>query len=364
MYLFDKTPLDVKITSKGYNIFGCDQFEEIDLGVYMIKSHGTDFIKESTTKHKDHPVVSFDILHENVVYKSVPFLLVKQKNIVLNEQTLTYSVEYIPTPEVIIEQKAVVDDNLHELISIELPKYEHLIENQKNNIVEYYNNHRAENEKYITNIFSKQLKSAINKVEQFTEKYKNTFIDNLTNTSSTIKEKVTGSIIAELNLIKEDIESSVSKVVFNLFNSKKTELNNELHNESKNVQIGIKNILGKYIAEEIESIKDVINSNSALSAQQLSDKLTNLIEQAVDINNKLYLSNISKIDEAVIDSKQSLIDFFDKHKVDLKKESSKIIEENITNAIVPIGAKLDFDVSTIKDDLQIYVNNLLENKGP
>jgi hypothetical protein len=76
-------------TNESINILSYKELEEVHDGIYLIKTHNNQtFLKEAKTTWKSKPVVEFNVLAEDKLYRNVQFVLDKRTSTCLNFKKL------------------------------------------------------------------------------------------------------------------------------------------------------------------------------------------------------------------------------------------------------------------------------------
>ena len=195
-------------TNESINVLSYKELEEVHDGIYLIKTHNNQtFLKEAKSTWKSKPVVEFNVLTDERLFKSVKFVLEKRDKTLLNYSSLGISSKRSLMTEQVARKldiptetnANIYEDRLKSALDVN-------IQNGKKIIADTIDRQQD----HINKLVAEQV--AV-KVEQLTTDIINDLVDTRSRIIKDLQEKVREEIIMDILSKKQEIlHESITRI--------------------------------------------------------------------------------------------------------------------------------------------------------
>jgi hypothetical protein len=247
-------------TNESINVLSYKELEEVHDGIYLIKTHNNQtFLKEAKSTWKSKPVVEFNVLAQDRLYRNVQFVLDQRSTTSLNFKKL--GINTALTEKVATASKIVTDTNADIYVNRLNQKLEESIKIAK---------------RHIADTTSKQQ----DHIEEFVASESNKWV-----------EQIVGDVIVEVASVREKMQQDLDAIKHQVLiegSVKFDELEQDLHAAGEQVLSTIKQH-GKLTADTIvESLQEYgklveqnIQSRASVVEQAIEQGVRSSIERTV-----------------------------------------------------------------------------------
>ena len=195
-------------TNESINVLSYKELEEVHDGIYLIKTHNNQtFLKEAKSTWKSKPVVEFNVLTGDRLFKSVKFVLEKREKTLLNYSALGIS-----------SRKSLMTEQTSRKLDIPTETNANIYEERLKSAldVNIQNGKRIiadaidRQQEHINKLVAEQVAA---KVEQLTSDIINDLVDTRSRIIKDLQEKVREEIIMDILSKKQEIlHESINRI--------------------------------------------------------------------------------------------------------------------------------------------------------
>lgn len=287
-------------TKSKINVLGCNEITTVRDNILLLKTRDGSFLKEQVGTWMNTPVVKFNTLIEGTLHKDVPFVVQQGVSTQINLESLGVSRPAKPAT-VLVEKQETKTNTL------------------------------------ITEQVKQDLGNAVKVGKRFLENVAKTeqqkFVEG---TKSLVKgqlEIITGDILGELEVVKENIIEDISAKNYEIFKQTASELSDaKLQIEAK-----LKHTLDSYVSEIIQEkssllekeVKSLCNAytEQLLEDVDTSDVITELYEKYSEPVIKRNLENLKKEIKVLVNEASASSYVLEEVRREFEKRSNSLIEE-------------------------------------
>jgi hypothetical protein len=195
-------------TNESINVLSYKELEEVHDGIYLIKTHNNQtFLKEAKSTWKSKPVVEFNVLTNDRLFKSVKFVLEKRDKTLLNYSSLGISSKRSLMTEQVAKRLDIPTETNANIYEERLKlALDVNIQNGKKIIADTIDRQQE----HINKLVAEQVAA---KVEQLTTDIINDLVDTRSRIIKDLQEKVREEIIMDILSKKQEIlHESIARI--------------------------------------------------------------------------------------------------------------------------------------------------------
>lgn len=195
-------------TNESINVLSYKELEEVHDGIYLIKTHNNQtFLKEAKSTWKSKPVVEFNVLTNDRLFKSVKFVLEKRDKTLLNYSSLGISSKRSLMTEQVAKKLDIPTETNANIYEERLKSaLDANIQNGKRIIADTIDHQQ----KHINKLVAEQVAA---QVEQLTTNIINDLVDTRSRIIKDLQEKVREEIIMDILSKKQEIlHESIARI--------------------------------------------------------------------------------------------------------------------------------------------------------